>query len=378
MGTIRARFLDCLRTFSGITTPIDSRAASRRERRADHELYSVECLLPTPRTRPSGKESLPPPQSVSLPNDSRRAQPCRPASQIRSPKGSARQAHARPHRRNPRRRARPYHLWPPPLPNPRTPCRRARLRHHRAVRRHHRHRHDQCRDPLAPSTYRVHNLQVGEIFFVIRNDQAFMRHGDGGDDHIKSATWPTGHLAPHHQARPNQTRPVIERQNATSKQRLWSLWPGEPRIERGTFPAMRLLPNAAADFCQGERGDEQILVTLRRHPDEQRLRRLWFDSVADNVGVEKIPRHRSTLRPASRGRVRSRSAPASGERRNAARMPPCLPDSPGTACCTVRRICPTSGPASTSLRASARSRSRSASKACSSNRTMPRPVSPDR
>ena len=46
-------------------------------------------------------------------------------------------------------------------------------------------------------------------------------------------------------------------------------------------------------------------VALLAHPVQQRLRRLWLYDIADDVGVEKITRHRSTLRPSLRGRLKS-------------------------------------------------------------------------
>ena len=134
----------------------------------------------------------------------------------------------------------------------------------------------------------------------------------------------------------------------------------------------RLLQDASADFGDRKRGDEQIVVLLRAHPSQQRIRRLRLYDVADDIGIKKVACHRSTLRPSSRGRLRSRSAPTRGERRNAARIPPAFGGSPATACCMVRRSCPASGPSSVNFRARDRSRLRSASSAWISNRAMPR------
>ncbi len=65
-----------------------------------------------------------------------------------------------------------------------------------------------------------------------------------------------------------------------------------------------------------------------RHPCQQGLRRHRLRDVADDIGVEQLAHQISTLRPASRGRLRSRSALTCGERRSAARMPPFFGCSP--------------------------------------------------
>src|SRR5262249_22608178 len=149
---------------------------------------------------------------------------------------------------------------------------------------------------------------------------------------------PAGRLPFRHQPRPAEASLVVERQDTACEQGLRSFRAREPGIESIGLLGARFLQNASADFGEGERGDEQMLNALSRHPGEERFGWLRFDDVVDDVGIEKIARHRSTLRPCSRGRVRSRSAPTSGERRSAARMPPDLGGWPATACCTVWRM----------------------------------------
>src|SRR3954453_10949525 len=58
------------------------------------------------------------------------------------------------------------------------------------------------------------------------------------------------------------------------------------------------------------------------YPGKKRLGGNRLGRIADDVGAKKVAGQRSTLRPASRDRVGSRSQPTSGERRSAARMPP--------------------------------------------------------
>jgi len=77
--------------------------------------------------------------------------------------------------------------------------------------------------------------------------------------------------------------------NYRERQRLPPFGPREPLVERVAFLATRFLQNPAKEFRNGQRGDEQILVTLSRHPC-QRFRRLRFDDIADDVIEEVIVR----------------------------------------------------------------------------------------
>src|SRR3546814_20450608 len=103
---------------------------------------------------------------------------------------------------------------------------------------------------------------------------------------------------------------------------------------------------------------------LRRHPRQEQVRWLRLDDIADDVGVEEIARHRSTSRPSSRGRERSSSAPTSGERRSAARMPPGFGGSPAIDLLTVARSSDASGVSSAWRLASDRSEERRVGKEC--------------
>jgi hypothetical protein len=78
-------------------------------------------------------------------------------------------------------------------------------------------------------------------------------------------------------------------------------------------------------------------------PRQQRFRWLRLDDIADDVGIEQMARHSPIFRPFSRGRDRSRSAPTTGERRKAARMPPGLGGSPEIDRLTVARSADASG-----------------------------------
>src|SRR5690348_15668720 len=179
-------------------------------------------------------------------------------------------------------------------------------------------------------------------------------------------------LAICHEASPDQTGLVVERQDAPRKKSLRPLRPREPGIERIALPAARLFENPATNFRDRQRGDEQILVTLCRHPGQQRIRWLRLDDIADDVGIEKIMSHRLTLRPFSRGRERSRSAPTRGERRKAVRILPGLGGLPATAVLTAMRTFSACGPSSAKRRASVRINSRSDSRAMISKRVRPR------
>ena len=116
----------------------------------------------------------------------------------------------------------------------------------------------------------------------------------------------------------------------------------------------------------------QILVDLFRHPSHEQFRRSRLGDVADDVGVEEITAHSSTLRPGSKRRAGAISAPTRGERRSASRMPPFLGGSPPSVRLTAERSREASGPASARRRASDRIRSRSAWSPRTSNRAIPR------
>jgi hypothetical protein len=111
---------------------------------------------------------------------------------------------------------------------------------------------------------------------------------------------------------------------------------------------------------------------LFRHPRDQVFRWHWFDDIADDIGVEEAPAHRSTLRPRVTGRLRSRSAPTKGDRRNASRIPPFFGGSVEMVRRTAARIRAESGSLPASRFASDRIKSRSPSSPRTSNRAIPR------
>src|SRR5262245_20472912 len=211
---------------------------------------------------------------------------------------------------------------------------------------------------LFRASHWIDNLNSGEILFVVSHHHAIVCAGYSGDDHIECAARSTGALSFRHEACPDQSCLVIVVKNSTCKQCLRPLRSGEPGVERITLPAVRLFQNSATDFGNRQGGDEQLPVLPRRHPGQQQFRRLQPDDIADYVGVEKIACHSSTLRPSSRGRVRSKSAPTSGERRRAFKMPPGFGGSSATAVFTAARTSSASGPSSARRRASVRIRSR--------------------
>jgi hypothetical protein len=86
------------------------------------------------------------------------------------------------------------------------------------------------------------------------------------------------------------------------------------------------LQDAAPDFGDGQR-HRFVYSSNRAAISAARL-----DHLLDNVSVEKVACHRSTLHPSSLERRRSRSAPTRGERPSPARMPPAFGTPPATAC----------------------------------------------
>lgn len=150
--------------------------------------------------------------------------------------------------------------------------------------------------------------------------------------------------------------------------------PANQALSASRFRPFGFFKNAAMDFSDSQRGDKEILTFLLPHPGQQRSRRLRLDGVANDAGIKKVACHRSSLRSFSLGRLRSRSALTSGERRSAASTPPVFGGSSAIACCMVRRSSPASGPSAVNFRARARISSRSASSVWISNRAIPRLV----
>jgi hypothetical protein len=85
---------------------------------------------------------------------------------------------------------------------------------------------------------------------------------------------------------------------------------------------------SAIDCSDRQGGDEQIAIGLHTHLFQQRFGRVRLRYIADNVCVEKVAGQRPTLRPVSLERANSRSAPTSGDRRSASRIPPLFGGSP--------------------------------------------------
>src|ERR1017187_9964153 len=200
----------------------------------------------------------------------------------------------------------------------------------------------------------IDDLQAREVFFVFGDNHAIIRFGDCGNDHVEWAPWPTFRRPVGHQPRPDKAGLLVEREHSAGEQRLRALRAGKPKLQ---FPALlsgRLLQYSAPDLsdCQGR--DKQIRVGLFRHPRDQPFRWRRFGDIADDIGVEEAPAHRSTLRPNVTGRLRSRSAPTRGDRRNALRIPPFFGSSPEMVRRTVARRRAESGP----LRATGSTRDR--------------------
>src|SRR5205814_1020028 len=132
--------------------------------------------------------------------------------------------------------------------------------------------------------------------------------------------------------------------HAADEQLLRALGPGKPTLQLPALLSGGLLQYSAADLSDCQRRDKQVLIGLLRHPRDQRLRWHRLGDVADDVGVEKAPTHRSTLRPGVSGRFRSRSALTRGDRRNALRIPPFFDWSPEMVRRMAARIRAESGP----------------------------------
>jgi hypothetical protein len=61
------------------------------------------------------------------------------------------------------------------------------------------------------SSKRIDELDVGEVSFVVGDEDATICFRDGSDDGVETAAWPSLDLAVGHQPRPDQAGPLVER-----------------------------------------------------------------------------------------------------------------------------------------------------------------------
>ena len=73
----------------------------------------------------------------------------------------------------------------------------------------------------------IYDLDAGEIALVVSDDNAVIRASNRRYDHVEATARTPGGFAVRHQARPDQTGLVVERQNTPREQRLRSFRPRE-------------------------------------------------------------------------------------------------------------------------------------------------------
>ena len=164
----------------------------------------------------------------------------------------------------------------------------------------------------------VHERNAREISFVASDDQAVIRFGHCGDNHVQATTRASNCLSFGHEPPPDKRCVFVKREDPPGKQGLRTLRAGKPRSQLVPFPTLGQLKYSTLDFGDCERSDEQGLLFLCRHPGSQCSRWYWPRRIRNNVGIEEIAGHRRISRPSSRGRVRSMSLPTRGDRRSAA------------------------------------------------------------
>jgi hypothetical protein len=146
---------------------------------------------------------------------------------------------------------------------------------------------------------RIDESQPRKIPLVVGNDDATIGLGDGGDDQIEGAAWPSLGRAVRHQLRPDQARLLVESEHAACEKGLRSFLTGEPGFQQSPLFPFGLFQQPAPDLRNGQRRNEQVIVRLFRHPREKGCGWTGLRDVADDVGVEEVACHRSTLRPVS-------------------------------------------------------------------------------
>lgn len=152
---------------------------------------------------------------------------------------------------------------------------------------------------IGRAAQRVYDLDAGEILRVVRDDDAAIGFGHGGDDRVERASRPAASLAVGHEARPDQGGCLVEGENPAGEQRLRALGTAEPVFQIVASLACWLFEDAAPDFRDGQRGDVKVFVVLIRQPREEGFRRRRLGGVADDVGVEQVSHQMSVSRPAS-------------------------------------------------------------------------------
>jgi len=74
-----------------------------------------------------------------------------------------------------------------------------------------------------PRPQGIHDLHTDEVLFVIRDQNAAIRFGDRGDDHVEGTPRLPGRGPVCHQARPDKAGLLIEREHAAGEQRMGTL-----------------------------------------------------------------------------------------------------------------------------------------------------------
>src|SRR5579875_1529514 len=226
--------------------------------------------------------------------------------------------------------------------------------------------------PLFLSIARAHRIdefQASKVLFVVRNENAAVRLGDGRKDHVQRVTGTAGCVSLSHEPAPNQRCAFIKGENPPCENCLWSVWTSKPAFQFCAPFARRLFFNAAPYFRHGQGCDEQILIVLVHQPVRERMRGRRLGGIAQDIRIEQIAAQRSIFRGFTAGRLRFRSA--MGQRRSAAYTPPFLCVSDAILLRTAVRISAASGLFSASRRAKARTSSRSESRPRTSKRARP-------
>src|SRR5215470_10225144 len=130
------------------------------------------------------------------------------------------------------------------------------------------------------------------MFLIISYQNARVGLRDGCNDHIQSTPRSPGSGAFRHKAAPDERGLFIKGQYTSAKEGLGAFGSIEPHFEFSPLFPGWLLQYSAPDLCQTERGDKQGLIFLFSHPLNQSFRRKKLRGIANDIGVEKVARHR--------------------------------------------------------------------------------------
>lgn len=109
-------------------------------------------------------------------------------------------------------------------------------------------RRGDCSYSFPPVPDWVSDLDIEELFFVVRHDDAVLGYRNSGDNRVECASRSPRGPGIGHERRPYQSSFLVERENPACEQGLWSLRSGEPSVKRLTLSTFWLFQECRDGF----------------------------------------------------------------------------------------------------------------------------------